>query len=177
MVNGTLVIVKAKESKWMTKKIYQCLTSKQMKWQRVHSFEIVQVEFMSKSAPIPKPLLFRASRMMVDTIPRNHFRTGRGLRPKLQRFPNPIEMKPIDNKFDLGYKLTKANYESVRKDRREFRLAKLQECKPNPPKMSITHIKVNFPRLACVINFKESMEETLAKLSIYSLEGEKQKEV
>lgn len=61
VMNNTMVTVKAEEALWMTKnmsvpyiKINEVIESP------FHFFEVVQEEFVSEDAPIPKPSLSRA---------------------------------------------------------------------------------------------------------------------
>ena len=127
IANGMLVTVKAEETISMVKNVaVPFIETETCKDGNVHAFEVVNAEWILEGAPLRKPKIPEAAKMVAKCFLQNkipfQFDPVSGMPERV----NLIKLKCADQRFGLGYKPRKEDFKRVAQIRRETRMAKIE---------------------------------------------------
>ncbi|KAJ1389952.1 G-patch domain [Sesbania bispinosa] len=94
------------------------------------TFEIANASYAKEGAPIVGPHLSRASMMIAKTMLEKGYQHGQGLGKTTKGVADVLRLGENKDKFGLGYKATPADRKRVAEEKKEKRLARLENREP-----------------------------------------------
>ncbi|KAJ1391036.1 G-patch domain [Sesbania bispinosa] len=108
------------------------------------TFEIANVLLYKEGAPIVGPHLSKASMMMAKAMLEKGYQHGQGLGKTMKGMVDVLRLCENKDKFGLGYKATPTDRRRVAEEKKEKRLARLENREPITRGIPICDIRQSF---------------------------------
>ncbi|KAJ1402773.1 G-patch domain [Sesbania bispinosa] len=108
------------------------------------TFEIANASYAKEGAPIVGPHLSRASMMIAKIMLEKGYQHGQGLGKTTKGVADVMRLGENKDKFGLGYKATPADRKRVAEEKKEKRLARLENREPVTRGIPICNIRQSF---------------------------------
>ena len=174
IINGTLVKVKAEETLSMIRNVsVPYIEAEDCKDGNLHAFEVVNTEWVPENTVLRRPMISDTARMIAKCFLKHGLPfQNDSIVGNLKRV-NIMKIKTVDQRFELGFKPKKDDYQRAARIKRERRLARMEGRKPEEEDIVIPPIHVSFPKLAYVMkpeNMTEVLGQKLAFMDINNVE-------
>jgi uncharacterized Fe-S cluster protein YjdI len=178
IVNGVLVTVKAEEAISVMKNVaVPFIEAEDCTDGNLHAFEVVNTEWVPENTARRKARISRATKMAAKSLLKNKVPARFGAAKKKLEWVGVTKLKAAEQRFGLGYKPKKEDYQRAAMARREKRMARIEGRKPEEEDLVIPPIRVSFPKAAYVIQPDPGHESFLQKMSSMSINIVEKEEV
>ena len=178
IANGVLVTVKAEEAISIMKNVaVPFIEAEDCMDGNLHAFEVVNTEWVPENTIRRKPRISEATKMAVKSLLKHQVPARFGKRKRKFEWIGMTKLKVAEQRFGLGYKPRKEDYQRAAVARREKRMARIEGRKFEEENLFIPPIRVSFPKAAYVIQPDPEHESSLQKLSSMSINIVEEEEV
>ncbi|KAJ6884344.1 hypothetical protein NC652_031366 [Populus alba x Populus x berolinensis] len=174
IINGTLVKVKAEETLSMIRNVsVPYIEAEDCKDGNLHAFEVVNTEWVPENTVLRRPMISDTARMIAKCFLKHGLPFQNDPSAGNLKRVNIMKIKTVDQRFGLGFKPKKDDYQRAARIKRERRLARMEGRKPEEEDIVIPPIHVSFPKSAYVMkpeNMMEVLGQKLAFMDINNVE-------
>ncbi|KAL3570669.1 hypothetical protein D5086_027918 [Populus alba] len=159
IINGTLVKVKAEETLSMIRNVsVPYIEAEDCKDGNLHAFEVVNTEWVPENTVLRRPMISDTARMIAKCFLKHGLPFQNDPSAGNLKRVNIMKIKAVDQRFGLGFKPKKDDYQRAARIKRERRLARMEGRKPKEEDIVIPPIHVSFPKSAYVMKPENMME-------------------
>jgi len=147
IVNGILITVKAEETISMVRNVADPFNeAEDCRDGSLHAFEVVNTEWVLENIVLRKPKILEATKMAAKGFLKHKIPFPYDIEKGRLEWIDIIKLKAAEQRFGLGYKPKKEDYKRAVGARREKRMARIEERKPEEESLAILQLGFRFQR-------------------------------